>query len=336
MAEVEGLGDNGMNNNNMEVLLAIHDMASAICETNQHNHEPHEETESDQIMRIQGEFWKARPSIFKGDPNLMQAEEWLRQIKRKLNDQRVRENLKAQCPKGQPAPGRSRALPGVRRPGQLAQGLVYAVGQVAGLVEAIIDCGKKLITLTTPDGEKFTFYEGISESKIESIPVVRDFIDVFRENLPGLPPIREIEFSIETYPGTSPISIPQHRMAPAELKELKKQLQELQEKGLIRLSTSPWGAPALFVKKSDLTLRLYIDYRLLNRIMIKNRYPLPRIDDLFDQLRGARYFLKIDLRSGYHQLRVKAKDIPKIACRTRYRHYEFFVMSFGLTNAPAA
>lgn len=209
--------------------------------------------------------------------------------------------------------------------------------------KAIIDCGKKLITMTTPDGEKFSFYgdtevskpdsildkrqvnylrqiahmiaEGISESKIESILVVRDFIDVFPEDLPGLPPIREIEFSIETYPGTSPISIPPYRMAPAELKELKKQLQELQEKGFIRPSTSPWGAPALFVKKSDLTLRLCIDYRLLNRIMIKNKYPLPRIDDLFDQLRGARYFSKIDLRSGYHQLRVKAEDIPKTAFR---------------------
>ncbi|KAL4026376.1 hypothetical protein IC575_014805 [Cucumis melo] len=124
-------------------------------------------------------------------------------------------------------------------------------------------------------------------------------------------------------------------MAPAELKELKVQLQELLDKGFIRPSVSPWGAPVLFVKKKDGSMRLCIDYRELNKVTVKNRYPLPRIDDLFDQLQGATVFSKIDLRSGYHQLRIKNEDIPKTAFRSRYGHYEFIVMSFGLTNAPA-
>ncbi|KAL0553926.1 hypothetical protein IC582_007830 [Cucumis melo] len=124
-------------------------------------------------------------------------------------------------------------------------------------------------------------------------------------------------------------------MAPAELKELKVQLQELLDKGFIRPSVSPWGAPVLFVKKKDGSMRLCIDYRELNKVTVKNRYPLPRIDDLFDQLQGATVFSKIDLRSGYHQLRIRDGDIPKTAFRSRYGHYEFVVMSFGLTNAPA-
>ena len=156
------------------------------------------------------------------------------------------------------------------------------------------------------------------------------------QELPGLPPIREVEFSIEVIPGTTPISMAPYRMAPAELKELKTQLQELLDKGFIRPSVSPWGAPVLFVKKKDGSLRLCIDYRQLNKVTIKNRYPLPRIDDLFDQLKEARIFSKIDLRSGYHQLRIKEDDVSKSAFRTRYGHYEFLVMPFGLTNAPAA
>ncbi|KAL4035227.1 hypothetical protein IC575_003908 [Cucumis melo] len=124
-------------------------------------------------------------------------------------------------------------------------------------------------------------------------------------------------------------------MAPAELKELKVQLQEFLDKGFIRPSVSTWGAPVLFVKKKDGSMRLCIDYRELNKVTVKNRYPLPRIDDLFDQLQGATVFSKIDLRSGYHQLRIKDEDVPKTAFRSRYGHYEFIVMSFGLTNAPA-
>ena len=166
--------------------------------------------------------------------------------------------------------------------------------------------------------------------------VVDEFPDVFPDDLSGLPPVREVEFTIELMPGTAPISVAPYRFAPAELEELKSQLQELQEKGFIRPSTSPWGAPALFVKKKEGSLRMCIDYRKLNRVTVKNRYPMPRIDDLFDQLRGSRCFSKIDLRSGYHQLRVREEDIPKTAFRTRYGHFEFLVMPFGLTNAPAA
>ena len=170
---------------------------------------------------------------------------------------------------------------------------------------------------------------------LESVPIVNEFLDVFPDDLPGVPPEREIDFGIDLLPDTQPISIPPYRMAPTELKELKEQLRELLEKGFIRPSISPWGAPVFFVRKKDGSLRMCIDYRQLNKVTIKNKYPLPRIDDLFDQLQGANHFSKIDLRSGYHQLRVRECDIPKIAFRTRYGHFEFVVMSFGLTNAPA-
>ncbi|KAL0291047.1 UNVERIFIED_CONTAM: RNA-directed DNA polymerase [Sesamum calycinum] len=124
-------------------------------------------------------------------------------------------------------------------------------------------------------------------------------------------------------------------MVPLELKELKKQLEELLDKGFIWPSISPWGAPVLFVKKKDRSMRLCVDYRQLNRITIKNKYPLPRIDELLDQLKGATVFSKINLRTGYWQLQVEEGSIPKTAFRTRYGHYEFVVMPFGLTNAPA-
>ena len=127
----------------------------------------------------------------------------------------------------------------------------------------------------------------IIEVKLENVPVVCEFLDVFPEDLPGLPPDRELEFGIEVLSGSAPISIPPYRMAPMKLKELKTQLQDLVDKGFIRPSVSPWGAPVLFVKKKDGTMRLCIDYRQLNKVTVKNRYPLPRIDDLFDQLQGA-------------------------------------------------
>ncbi|KAE8657890.1 Detected protein of unknown function [Hibiscus syriacus] len=174
------------------------------------------------------------------------------------------------------------------------------------------------------------------EKRLEEIPIVREFPDVFLAELPGLPPDREVEFQIEVMPGTAPIAMAPYRMAPKELQELKNQLRDLLEKGFIRPSVSPWGAPVLFVKKNDGSMRLCIDYRQLNKVTIKNKYPLPHIDDLFDQLKGASVFSKIDLRSGYHQLKIQEKDIPKTAFRTRYGHYEFIVMTFGVTNAPAA
>ena len=165
--------------------------------------------------------------------------------------------------------------------------------------------------------------------------VVREFPDVFPDVLPGLPPDRQLEFTIDLEPGAAPISKAPYRMAPKELGELKMQPQELLDLGFIRPSVSPWGAPVLFVKKKDGTLRMCIDYRELNKLTLKNKYPLPRIDDLFDQLKGASVFSKVDLRSGYHQLKIRPADIPKTAFRTRYGHYEFVVMPFGLTNAPA-
>ncbi|XP_074376979.1 uncharacterized protein LOC141718495 [Apium graveolens] len=189
-----------------------------------------------------------------------------------------------------------------------------------------------------------TDYEGKLEELSRYVP---SYVDTNRKKAKrfqqGLKPwirgkidYREIEFAIDLAPGTEPVSKAPYRMAPVEMKELAKQLQELLEKGVIRPSVSPWGAPVLFVKKKDGSMRLCIDYRELNKLTIKNKYPLPRIDDLFDQLKGAKYFSKIDLRSGYHQLKIKPEDIPKTAFRTRYGHYEFLVMSFGLTNAPAA
>ncbi|KAJ9543627.1 hypothetical protein OSB04_023334 [Centaurea solstitialis] len=171
---------------------------------------------------------------------------------------------------------------------------------------------------------------------VAEVPVVSEYPDVLPEDLPGLPPYRQVEFGIDLVPGAAPIARAPYRLAPSELQELSDQLQELSGKGFILPSSSPWGAPILFVKKKDGSHRMCIDYRGLNKVTIKNRYPLPRIDDLFDQLQGASWFSKIDLRSGYHQLRVKEADIHKTAFRTRYGHFEFLVMPFGLTNAPAA
>ncbi|KAJ9538872.1 hypothetical protein OSB04_031605 [Centaurea solstitialis] len=225
--------------------------------------------------------------------------------------------------------------------------------------DANIGCGKKMVTLPAHSGKLITVYGDkkkgtyttismgctsylayvidtkLEKKEIADVDVVREFPDVFPEELPGLPPERQVEFHIDLTPGAAPIARAPYLLAPTEMKEMMTQLQELSEKGFIRPSSSPWGAPVLFVKKKDGSMRMCIDYRELNKRTVKNKYPLPRIDDLFDQLQGAGCFSKIDLRSGYHQVRVKKDDVPKTAFRTRYGHYEFLVMPFGLTNAPA-
>jgi hypothetical protein len=211
---------------------------------------------------------------------------------------------------------------------------------------ALIDVAARAIEIHSPSCGELTLYlpnqacthscaVTMVESPLEKIPVVCEYPDVFPDELPGMPPDKDIEFAIELQPGTAPISKRPYRMPPAELVELKKQLQELLDKGFIRPSTSPWGCLALFVKKKDESLRLCVDYRPLNAVTTKNKYPLPHIDVLFDQLVGAKVFSKIDLRSGYHQIKITASDIPKTAFSTRYGLYEYMVMSFGLTNAPA-
>nr|GFC57412.1 putative reverse transcriptase domain-containing protein [Tanacetum cinerariifolium] len=174
--------------------------------------------------------------------------------------------------------------------------------------------------------------EDKSEKKrLEDVPIVQNF----PEDLPGLPPTRPVEFQIDLVSGAAPVARAPYRLAPSDMKELAEQLKEISDKGFIRPSSSPWGAPVLFVKKKDGSFRMCIDYRELNKLTVKNHYPLPRIDELFDQLQGSSVYSKIDLRTGYHQLRVREEDIPKTAFRTRYGHYEFQVMPFGLTNAPA-
>ncbi|GJY07359.1 putative reverse transcriptase domain-containing protein [Tanacetum coccineum] len=190
---------------------------------------------------------------------------------------------------------------------------------------AVIVCDEKLVRV--PFGDEVLIFHGMSyllahvtmkkaedkskEKRLEDVPIVQDFHEVFLEDLPGIPPTCQVEFQIDLMPGAAPVVRAPYRLAPSEMKELSDQLKELSDKGFIRPSSSPWGAP----------------------LTVKNRYPLPKIDDLFDQLQGSSVYSKIDLRSGYHQLRVREEDIPKTAFRTRYGHYVFQVMPFGLTNA---
>jgi hypothetical protein len=164
--------------------------------------------------------------------------------------------------------------------------------------------------------------------------VACEFPVAFPEDFPGIPPNQDVEFISELQPGTAPISRRQYKMTPKELAELKVQLNELLDKGYIYPTSSPWGCPALFVKKKDQSLRLCVDYRPLNAVTVKNKYPLPHIDILFNQLAGAKVFSKVDLCLGYHQIKIRPEDVPKTAFSTRYELYEYLVMSFGLTNAP--
>ncbi|GKB34574.1 putative reverse transcriptase domain-containing protein, partial [Tanacetum coccineum] len=177
----------------------------------------------------------------------------------------------------------------------------------------------------------------ICDEKIIRIPFGNEtlIVHVFPEDLLVIPPTRQVEFQIDLVPGVAPIARAPYRLASSKMKELSDKLQELFDKGFIRPSSSPWGAPVLFVKKKEGSFRMCIDYRELNKLTVKNRYPLPRIYNLFDQLQGSSVYSKIDLRSGYHQLRVREEDISKTAFKTRYGHYEFQVMPFGLTNASA-
>jgi hypothetical protein len=213
----------------------------------------------------------------------------------------------------------------------------------------LIDCAKKSVKLTTLEGKKIEFFaesvvtaKGVANhvkvnqleaSQGSEVLVVNEFLDVFREELPGMPPDRDIEFVIELKPSTTPIYKIPYKMATPELVELKEHIKELLEKGFIHPSSSPWGALVIFVPNKDGTQRLCMDYCALNEVTIKNKYPLPRIDDLFDQLHGAYVFSKIDLRSGYHQLKIRECDILKTAFVSRYGLYEYIVMSFGLTSA---
>jgi hypothetical protein len=213
--------------------------------------------------------------------------------------------------------------------------------------KAIIACGRGTIELTSPKGERFQVNIAVTTSSKramffipeefvgDNIRVVRDFPDVFPEELPGMPPYREVEFAIDLLPRTAPISKRPYKISVEELKEFKKQLTELQEAGYIRSNSSPYGAPVLFVQKKEGSQGMCVDYRTLNDVTVKNKYPLPHIEDLFDQMRGARVFSKVDLRSGYYQMKIRPSDMPKTDFSTRYGLYEFTVMSFGLTNAPA-
>jgi hypothetical protein len=213
---------------------------------------------------------------------------------------------------------------------------------------AHIDYEEKTVSIRKPGGGRITYQadkhthveigiqlNSLKEAKLEDILVVNEFMDVFPQELPGMPPDREIEFTIDLKPGIAPISQAPYKMGPKELKELKEQLDELESKGFIQESISPWDSPVIFVDKRDGGRIMCGDFRDLNNVTIKNKYPLPRIQDLFDQVHGAGVFSKIDLRFGYHQIKIKPEDVPKTAFVSRYGHHEYLVVPFGLTNAPA-
>ncbi|GJZ60412.1 putative reverse transcriptase domain-containing protein [Tanacetum coccineum] len=201
----------------------------------------------------------------------------------------------------------------------------------------VIDCDEKQVCL--PYGNETLTIEGDrSESRLNIISCIKTqkyLQKVFPKDFPGLPPTRQVKFQIDLVPEAAPLAHAPYRLAPSKMQELSSQLQKLADKGFIKSSSSPSGAMVLFVKKKYGSFRTCIDYRELNKLTVKNRYPLPRTDDVFDQLQGSSVYSKIDLRSGYHQLRVGDEDIPKMKFRTHYGHYEFQVMPVGLTNASA-
>jgi hypothetical protein len=214
------------------------------------------------------------------------------------------------------------------------------------LHRAVLDIVGRLVHLDSPVYGKIILHlpaisrikaslHHVVELRLEDINVVREFSDVFPDDLLGMPPERAIEFKIELQPGTAPITKAPCKKLPMELKELKIQLQGLPNKGYICPSTSPWGCSELFVEKKDKELRLCVDYRPLNAVTMNKKYPLPCINILFDQLAGAQVFSKIDLRSDYQQFTIRAKYIPKIAFTTRFDLFEYLVMSFGLMNASS-
>jgi hypothetical protein len=210
---------------------------------------------------------------------------------------------------------------------------------------AVLDIGGRFVHLDSPMYGKVILHlpaisrikaslHHVVEQKLEDIHVIREYPNVFPDELPRMPPERAIEFKIELQPGIALVAKAPYMMSLVEMKELKVHRKGLLDKGYIRPSTLPWGCSALFVEKKDKELRLCVDYRPLNAVTIKNKYPLPHIDILFDQLAGAQVFSKIDLRFGYDQIKIRAKDIPKMIFTMRYGLYEYLVMSFGLTNAP--
>lgn len=195
-----------------------------------------------------------------------------------------------------------------------------------------------VITLAKPGEDSSSAdYVSVKGQRLAVQIVEHEFPDVFPDKLPpGLPPSRgELDHAIPLVPGAQPVNKSPYRMSPLELDELKRQLQELLDLGFIQPSTSPWGAPVLFARKKGGALRLCVDHRALNKLSIRNACSLPRIDELLDRLHGAKVFSKLDLAMGYHQIRLKPEDVPKTAFNTRYGHFEFLVLSFGLTNGPA-
>lgn len=206
---------------------------------------------------------------------------------------------------------------------------------MGGYGELMFISAKQVEELLKEKAQVFSMFVALGiiiKAAMGELPIMGDFLKVFPDDFSDLPLECEMEFSIDLVPSTSPVLVAPYRMYASELNELKKQLEELLKKKVVRPSVSPWGVPIMSVKKKDGSMRLCFDYRQTNKVTIKNKYPLPRIDDLMIQLVGACVFSKIDLRSGYHQIRVKPEDIPITTFRMRHGHYEYPVIPFGVSN----